>query len=380
MTLKLTAEGKKVLLRGLAGETINFTKVVLGNGLQQTEETATALSNPLLTLSIDSKSTNADYITLSAKFNNSGVADGFHITEIGCFTENSESGKEDVLYAIGYEDEGTADYVPSVSERLLEMQIDTMVFVGDAENVSAVIGSSIVYVSLAQFEAHLKAENPHGVTAAQVGLGNVPNETTNNQKPTYAAKSNLMELVSGETLGNAFAKIATAVKTLISHIKSRSNPHEVTADQTGAAKKTHTHSTNDINSGVLNVERGGTGVNSLDDLRETVLFGASDKLFVYGSYTGDGTYGENHPTAITYRTVPKMILVMPQSQPVAAEGGMIALAGVTNILGGGLAYASSINGRYRNLTWQNDRVSWYAINAQQQLNESGKIYYYLIIY
>ena len=380
MTLKLTAEGKKVLLRGLAGETINFTKVVLGNGLPQTEETATALSNPLLTLSIDSKSTNADYITLSARFNNSGVADGFRITEIGCFTENSESGKEDVLYAIGYEDEGTADYVPSVSERLLEMQIDTMVFVGEAENVSAVIGSSIVYVSLAQFEAHLKAENPHGVTAAQVGLGNVPNETTNSQKPTYTAKSNLMELVSGETLGNAFAKIATAVKTLIAHTNRRSNPHEVTADQTGAAKKAHTHSANDINSGVLNVERGGTGVNSLDNLREAVLLGASDKLFAYGSYIGDGTYGENHPTAITYRTVPKMILVMPQSQPSNRSGGMIALAGVTEVLDGGLAQTASSNGSSRTLTWQADRVSWYGYSAQQQLNESGMTYYYLIIY
>ena len=59
---------------------------------------------------------------------------------------------------------------------------------------------------------------------------------------------------------------------------------------------------------------------------------------------------------------------------------MIALAGVTEVLDGGLAQTASSNGSSRTLTWQADRVSWYGYSAQQQLNESGMTYYYLIIY
>ena len=60
--------------------------------------------------------------------------------------------------------------------------------------------------------------NPHGVTKSQVGLGNVPNVTTNNQTPTYTVASINAELASGETLTTAFGKIAKAVKSLISHL------------------------------------------------------------------------------------------------------------------------------------------------------------------
>lgn len=50
-------------------------------------------------------------------------------------------------------------------------------------------------------------ENPHKVTAQQVGLGNVPNVTTNNQTPTFTAASSRTNINSGETLATIFGKI-----------------------------------------------------------------------------------------------------------------------------------------------------------------------------
>lgn len=76
--------------------------------------------------------------------------------------------------------------------------------------------------------------NPHEVTASQVGLGNVPNVSTNNQTPTYTVYSTLTGLVSGEKLSEAFGKIAKAIKDLSSHLSNKSNPHGVTASQIGA--------------------------------------------------------------------------------------------------------------------------------------------------
>lgn len=113
--------------------------------------------------------------------------------------------------------------------------------------------------------------NPHEVTKSQVGLGNVPNVSTNNQTPTYTASTSLTTLTSGEKLSAAFAKIAKAITDLISHLANKSNPHAVTAAQVGAAKTDHTHSASDIDSGTLGsarlptvpVSKGGTGKTSV---------------------------------------------------------------------------------------------------------------------
>lgn len=62
-------------------------------------------------------------------------------------------------------------------------------------------------------------ENPHEVSKEQVGLGNVPNVTTNDQTPTYEEAETLENISSGEVLSVAFGKISKAISSLISHIK-----------------------------------------------------------------------------------------------------------------------------------------------------------------
>lgn len=55
----------------------------------------------------------------------------------------------------------------------------------------------------------------------------------NTLKITYTASEDLIELQSGETLSAAFAKLKTAVSKLISHLKDYGNPHKVTKAQIG---------------------------------------------------------------------------------------------------------------------------------------------------
>lgn len=76
-------------------------------------------------------------------------------------------------------------------------------------------------------------ENPHKVTAQQVGLGNVPNVTTDNQTPTFTQSSTLSEINSGEKLSTLFGKIKKAIADLISHLADKNNPHSVTKSQVG---------------------------------------------------------------------------------------------------------------------------------------------------
>ncbi|WP_294144867.1 hypothetical protein [uncultured Clostridium sp.] len=85
--------------------------------------------------------------------------------------------------------------------------------------------------------------NPHGVTKAQAGLGNVPNVATNDQTPTFTQGTALENITSGEKLTAMLGKISKAVAELISH-KADSVSH-VTASERIAwndtDKKKHTH-------------------------------------------------------------------------------------------------------------------------------------------
>ena len=75
--------------------------------------------------------------------------------------------------------------------------------------------------------------NPHAVNKENVGLGNVPNVTTNDQTPTYTVATSIVSLTSGEKLSVAFGKIAKAISSLISHLSNTNNPHSVTKSQVG---------------------------------------------------------------------------------------------------------------------------------------------------
>ncbi|MCD8308878.1 MAG: hypothetical protein LUD19_03405 [Clostridia bacterium] len=113
--------------------------------------------------------------------------------------------------------------------------------VGDAEDVSATIGEGALYASKAALNEHLHdTENPHAVTAEQVGLGNVVNAAPADMTVAYATASELAEPVSGETMSTFMGKVKKAIATLITHLKAE-NPHSITPSKIGAATSDHTH-------------------------------------------------------------------------------------------------------------------------------------------
>ena len=85
--------------------------------------------------------------------------------------------------------------------------------------------------------------NPHGVTKEQVGLGNVPDVTTNNQTPTFTQAAELDIITSGEKLSVILGKIAKAIADFVSH-KSDADRHITGTERVNwndADSKKHTH-------------------------------------------------------------------------------------------------------------------------------------------
>lgn len=77
----------------------------------------------------------------------------------------------------------------------------------------------------AKVDSHIaNKSNPHGVTKAQVGLGNV-NNTSDADKPVSTAQAT--------AIAEAKAAGTTAQTNLTTHLQDKSNPHQVTRDQLG---------------------------------------------------------------------------------------------------------------------------------------------------
>ena len=171
--------------------------------------------------------------------------------------------------------------------------------IASGETLSVIMGK--IKRLMNSYISHLSASNPHNISKTTVGLGKVPNVATNDQTPTYTAASSLGSLSSGETISTAFGKIAKAVSDFIAHKSSTSNPHSVTKSQVGLGNVpnvstnnqtptytvatnlaelssgealstafgkiakvissyiNHKHSATDITSGILDVAHGGTG-------------------------------------------------------------------------------------------------------------------------
>lgn len=96
------------------------------------------------------------------------------------------------------------------------------------EEIESVIESNIIQKMIRHL---IDFMNPHKVNKEQVGLGNVPNVTTNDQTPTYEEAEEFENISSGEKLSIAFGKIQKAISSLLGHINNFDNPHKTTKSQ-----------------------------------------------------------------------------------------------------------------------------------------------------
>lgn len=292
----LTDAGKDLLTRAIAGEQISFTRFKAGNGELHgsVQEALTDLLNCVLEFPIVSADASSDgYIQLSGGFLSSDIPSDFIWRELGVYAKGEDD--VEILYAHAYDEVNASVLKANLTDVVVEQNVNVIVAIGTATNVTAVISQNALYASKDDFDKHTaNNSNPHKVTAAQVGLGNVPNVSTDDQTPTYTVNEVAEPLVVGEKLKVAFGKIARAILNLIGHLDDKTNPHSVTAEQAGAAEKTHNHAATDINSGTLSVERGGTGAANAENARTNLGAAAKSQgvtLTVPASaWTGEGPY------------------------------------------------------------------------------------------
>ena len=263
----------------------NYTTFSVGASAPATQDALTDLVNPILTIDITDMTKGSNYVSITGSFDNSAVTAGFNWAETGIFATDDD-GKE-LLYAYCHTGD-EYEYIPANDcGKTLGVNLTLLVMVGDAENVSAVIGEGTLYATRAALEDHKRDfKNPHGVSAEQIGLGNVSNTSPEDTVVAYNVAATLEEPETGEKASTFYGKVKKAINNLIIHLKAE-NPHGITASKIKAAAEKHKHSATDITEGVLSPDRGGTGVASMNDLAKQL--GSHFSVPVFGVYTGNGS-------------------------------------------------------------------------------------------
>ena len=422
----ITEAGRNLQIRAIAGETITFTRFKIGNGeLADTDISALVdLINPLVEFSINEMDkSETGYLKLTGKFDSTFITSDFRWRELGIFCKGEDD--IEVLYAYSNDGENAGMLKANSTDVVAEQTVALVIAVGDATSVTAILSESVLYAAKTDFDAHVADKtNSHKVTKEQVGLGNVPNVSTNNQTPTYTLPQVETELVSGETMGTAFGKIAKAVKSFIAHLSNKSNPHGNTPEQIGAAKSEHTHSAADVNTGTLSPQRGGTGISSptsgglikgngaepcgivrgtgalyspsagnpkfgtlpvsMGGTGETTLDGLlsllGSNLFVVGQYTGDGTSGREIPLGFHPQAVLLFSAFGNTNDDVDDNHGGLALRGYNCVRrGAGTSGLTSWSNAYTVLAVTSNGFKVNVYSSSIRSNENGVRFYYVAL-
>ena len=334
----VTNLGSALLARVLAGEgELTFTRIVMGNGnmpSSQTPSTMTDVVSPKATMSVTKAAVGENQTAvIGGRFDNTEVTEEFEWRELGIYAKVGGDAS-DVLYSYGYTPAGElipAGDGPTVVEKL----VDLVTYVGDATEVTAIFDpdfipqvSRIEETAIASIEGQSAVDPTTGksseyldrpglsklwadVKAAIDGAG--PDLTADEVTITLAGGTVITlkdggvstdKLAAGSVSTDKLAdgsvtkdKLAAGAidSTVIvdqSITSAQLADESVTVDKLdlssvtpaaiGAAAAEHSHDAANITSGTLPLARGGTGVTTLDALRQEVLdFPTNEELLEY---------------------------------------------------------------------------------------------------
>lgn len=148
--MTLTNAGQALQTKVLAGATLTFTRIALGDGQLNGQPIAplTALISQKATVEVDFvRVVNTSTAQVAGFFSNADISTGFWWRETGVFAQDPDVGE--ILY--GYTNAGDAgDYIPTVDDTRIEKYIYCSIAVANADTVNITIPSSDTYIPMSQ--------------------------------------------------------------------------------------------------------------------------------------------------------------------------------------------------------------------------------------
>ena len=305
-------DGGRVLLSYVEmGAIFTPTKIVMGSGTLPAGTTVRTIKDvvaPVKTLTIGKKKRGNDgTVTIGGVYSNQDVTADFYFRELALYAradnQDGSVAAEECLYSYGNAG-STADLMPAYSSgQPVERQIDLVIYVGNDSNVDLTIASGTA-MTVEMGEQMVDGLRKEVVQALE---GKAEKTHTHTSKDI----TGLDEAMSGALEGKADKEHTHTKKDITDFPESmpasdvydwakQPNKPTYTANEVGAAARSHTHPVSNI-TGVLPVSKGGTGQTSLTALMTAMGAGK----IVAGTYAGNG----NESMTINLGFKPKAVLL-----------------------------------------------------------------------
>lgn len=224
----ITAAGLIVLAKGAAGEKINYTRIVLGDGYLeegQTPRSLTDVVSPKASIDITKLKVNTDgTVAVGGIFTNDQTSDGFYYRELGLYAEDPDPNVGEILYCYGNCGDLAEWIPPTGGATIVEKTIDIVTVIGTATNVTAYIPAD-AYATKEDYENYKKI-----ALAAQDTANKAITLAEQAVAIAMAAQQAVIDLTKAVTQNTG--KIATLWDAVFSDITT--NPFQITfADLSG---------------------------------------------------------------------------------------------------------------------------------------------------
>ena len=163
----ITVQGLNVIAKLVAGSTLEFTRIAIGDGAMPSDKTpltVTNLTNRLFDVDITKVEHNGNQsATVTGIFSNADRETGFFYRELGLFAKDPDTQAE-FLYCYGNAGADAEWISPSGASSVIEKEVKIVTLIGNAEHVTASIKSGI-YATQADMEKALSLKADLDTTA-----------------------------------------------------------------------------------------------------------------------------------------------------------------------------------------------------------------------
>ena len=200
----LTNNGAVLMTQVAAGRTILFTRTESGSGYAANPAVLQNVIDKKQDMFLEEVIFENRQAVVKTVLSNMQLEEGYQLRQVGVYAK-LEGDETDTLVVIGQQYNG--EKIPPYGEGIIQIEYDIAMKVSGTGNVT-IEGVGTGYVTKGQFLAHLSDyNNPHKVTAKQVGLDKVPNVGTDDQTPKFEEAEERENITSEEKLSVIFGKI-----------------------------------------------------------------------------------------------------------------------------------------------------------------------------
>lgn len=232
--IKLTQKGLLLQSKAQTGVKLKVTRIALGDGTLSTQavQTLNSLIHELKTLNVTSLSVLGNgSAKVGGILTNQGLENGFYWRELGVFAQDPDEGE--ILYCYGNAGD-LADYIPAGgSNEIIEKQLNLIITVGNATNVTATIDESLTFVTINEFnrkvdDLALKADVGAKASLTTAKKGNLVEAINEVKKKADDAKT---DAGKAQTTANEGKSAAGKAQTTANEAKTAASEAQTTANE-----------------------------------------------------------------------------------------------------------------------------------------------------